>query len=339
MSNTRTPYKQLIEKQKVLIEMGEEYTIKVINGNYELISNMFTHKTFKKSEYSIDELSFIKSVRSYIKRNEIYALPHFQDNQVFPEDIHYVKVTRVPMFQKFDNVCEVDIDQAYWETAYQLGIISDDIYLRGSKGNISKKARLTALGSLAKKVYSYTFKGDKIINSEVDKDPLLENLWFTICKRVSDVMHKVIESLGSDFIFYWVDGIYFNNTPENIGKAMNIFIENGYNSKFKKVNQIYFHEKGFTVNDYGDIKREFTYPNYNKKGKKIDYSENFRLASVANDIIKRGVDMTENLKAEMQRDMEAQGLRPKKETNLKKARKPTKSRVEKIIDKSNTSKK
>ena len=91
MSNTTPHYKQLIEKQKVLIDMGEEYTIKVINGNYELISNMFNHKTFKKSEYSMDELNFIKSVRSYIKREEIYALPHFQDNQVFPEEIHYVR--------------------------------------------------------------------------------------------------------------------------------------------------------------------------------------------------------------------------------------------------------
>ena len=45
-------------------------------------------------------------------------------------------------------------------------------------------------------------------------------------------MHKVIDELKSDFIFYWVDGIYFKNTPENVSKAMNIFIENGYNSKF-----------------------------------------------------------------------------------------------------------
>ena len=284
--------------------MDEEYTIKVVNGNYELISNMFTHKTFKKSEYTMDELKFIKSVRSYIKRNEIYLLPHFQDNQVFPEDVHYVKVARVPMFKKFDNVCEVDIDQAYWETAYQLGIISDDIYVKGAKGNISKKARLTALGSLAKKKYNYIFKGDKLLDTIVEKDPLLENLWFTICKRVSDVMHQVIVELNGEFIFYWVDGIYFKNTKENVAIAMQVFIENGYQSKFKKVNQIYFHEKGFTVNDYGDIKREFTYPNYGKKGVKIDYAENFKLATAANKIISSGTDITERLKAEMKSELD-----------------------------------
>ena len=286
MNNTQDHHKELLEKQKFLIDMNEEYTIKVVNGNYELISKMFTHKTFKKSEYTIDELRFIRSVRSYIKKNEIYLLPQFQDNQVFAEDVHYVKVARVPMFQKFENVCEVDIDQAYWETAYQLGIISDEIYVKGSKGNISKKARLTALGSLAKKKYNYHFKGDKLLDTIIEKEPLLENLWFTICKRVSDVMHDVIAKLNGEFIFYWVDGIYFKNSPENVSAAMNTFIENGYNSKFKRINQIYFHETGFTVNDYGEIVREFSYPSYSEKGAKVDHAENFKLATVANEIIK-----------------------------------------------------
>jgi hypothetical protein len=304
MKNTQAHHKQLLEKQKFLIDMDAEYTIKVVNGNYELISKMFTHKTFKKSEYTIDELRFIKSVRSYVKKNEIYLKPHFQDNQVFSDDVHYVRVARVPRFQKFENVCEVDIDQAYWETAYQLGIIDDELYVRGSKGNISKKARLTALGSLAKKKYNYHFKGDKLLDSIIEKEPLLENLWFTICKRVSDVMHKVISELNGDFIFYWVDGIYFKNTPENVSKAMSIFIENGYNSKFKKINQIYFHETGFTVNDYGDIKREFSYPKYNNKGAKVNHAENFKLATVANNIIKKEIDLVDKLKNDMNKELD-----------------------------------
>ncbi len=304
MKNTQAHHKELLEKQKFLIDMNADYTIKVVNGNYELISEMFAHKTFKKSDYTIDELRFIKSVRLYIKKNEIYLMPQFQDNQVFSTDVHYVRVARVPMFKKFDNVCEVDIDQAYWETAYQLGLIDDAIYVKGSKGNISKKARLTALGSLAKKKYNYHFKGDKLLDTIIEKEPLLENLWFTVCKRVSDVMHNVIAELGSDFIFYWVDGIYFKNTPENVSKAMSVFIDNGYNSKFKKINQIYFHETGFTVNDYGDIKREFSYPKYAEQGAKIDYAENFKLASAANKIINKEIDLVDRLNKDMKIELD-----------------------------------
>jgi len=299
MNNTQAPYQKILEKQKILIAMDEEYTIKVVNGNYELISKLFKQRTFKKSEYTVDELSFIRSVRRHIIKKEVYLEPRFQENQLFGSDVHYVKVARVPLGKTFTNVCEVDIDQAYWETAYQLGIINDSIYVKGSKGNISKKARLTALGSLAKKTYQYKFKGDKLVDTIIDSEPLLENLWFTICKRVSDVMHKVIEGIGKDFIFYWVDGIYFNNTPENVAKAMGLFMDNGYNSKFKKINQISFNERGFIVNDYGEIKREFTYPNYSKKGKKVNNSENFKIAQYANNVINDDIGAVERVQKEV----------------------------------------
>lgn len=308
---------KLWEKQKVLMAMNKEYTIKVVNGNYELISDLFWHKTFKKGDYTMDELKFIKKVRHYVVKNEIYLKPIFIDNQVFVDDVHYVKVARVPIGKTYSNVCEVDIDQAYWETAYQLGIINSAIYTEGSKGNISKKARLTALGSLAKKKYHYKFVGDKVVDTIIEKEPLLENLWFTVCKRVSDVMHKVIFELGSDFIFYWVDGIYFKNTPENVQKAMKVFIDNGYNSKFKRINQIHFHQRGFTVNDYGDIKREFSYPQYNKQGKKINHAESFKLTKLANKVLHTGLDMVDQIKAEM-KEYEANEKSKNKKGNGKK---------------------
>lgn len=291
-------YQELLQKQQLLMEMGKEFTIEVVNGNYTLISDLFQAKTFRKSEYTVDELRFIKEVRRHIIKSEVYLEPRFQNNQVFSEDVHYVRVARVPIGETFKNVCEVDIDQAYWETAFQLGIVPEKLYAKGCKGNISKKCRLTALGSLARKKYKYTYKGDKLIDQVVDREPLLENLWFTICKRVSDVMHEVINTLDKDFIFYWVDGIYMNHTPENVAKTMNIFIERGYQSKFKRINQIHFHEKGFTVNDMGDIRREFAYPSYSKKGNKVDYSENFKLAEFANKVVNSNIDLVDEIKKE-----------------------------------------
>ena len=296
--NISKQYLQLLAKRKVLIDMDEEYTIEVVNGNYQLMSNLFNAKTFKKSEYTVDELRFVKNVRKHIIKNEVYLEERFQENQIFSEDVHYIRVARVPMGKTFTNVCEVDIDQAYWETAFQLGMITEVIYAEGRNGKISKKCRLTALGSLARKKYKYTYKGDKLIDSIVESEPLLENLWFTICKRVSDVMNEVIEAIGKEFIFYWVDGIYMHNTPDNVSKAMNVFLNWGYQSKFKRINQINFHEKGFTVNDYGEIMREFTYPNYSDKGKKIDYAENFKLAAFANKVVNDKIDLVDEIKKE-----------------------------------------
>lgn len=295
MNTRKKDYYQILEQQKVLMDLDKEYVIKVINGNYQLISDLFKHSTYRQGTYTSKELQFIKSVRTHILKNDIHLKEEFQERQLYSDDVHYVKVARVPIGEVFDKVCEVDIDQAYWETAYQLGIVNDTIYSTGCKGVISKKARLTALGSLAKKTYIYKFKGKKVIGKEVEKDPLLENLWFTICKRVSDVMHSVIDSLGKDFIFYWVDGIYFKHTKKNVQIAMNTFIENGYNAKFKKINQIYFHDTGFVVNDYGEIKREFNFPDYSLAKKKTDYSEAFRLSNLANDIINSKIDLLDDI--------------------------------------------
>ena len=194
--------KILLDKAKYLADKGEDYTIKVINGNYELISDLFNHKTINKTSYSPPELQFIRSVKRYIVKNDIHLQPQFE-KQYFAEDVHYIKVAKVPIGKKFDNVYEVDIDEAYWKTAHLLKIIDDDVYKRGQKGNISKQARLTALGTLAKKVYLYKFKGDKLDKVNTESDPLLQNLWFTICKRVSDVMNQCIKKIGKDFIFYW----------------------------------------------------------------------------------------------------------------------------------------
>ena len=85
---------------------------------------------------------------------------------------------------------------------------------------------------------------------------------------------------------------------------MSVFIDNGYNSKFKKINQIYFHETGFTVNDYGDIKREFSYPKYAEQGAKIDYAENFKLASAANKIINKEIDLVDRLNKDMKIELD-----------------------------------
>jgi len=285
----------LLNKAKYLSDKGDEYVIKVINGNYELISDLFKHKTFSKTDYKPKDLNFIKSVKNYIIKNEIYMRPAFE-KQYFASDVHYMRIAKVPIGELFENVFEVDLDEAYWKTAHLLGIINDDIYVKGQKGSISKQVRLTALGSLAKKVYYYQFKGDSLRNIKSESDPLLENLWFTICKRVADVMNDCIKALGKEFIFYWVDGIYIKGKQKNLNTTMRIFRDYGYNVKQKKISQIYFHEKGFTCNDYGTVKREFNYPHYTKdQDKNFTYGESVKLKDLAYKIINQNFDIVDSI--------------------------------------------
>ena len=71
--------KLLLEKAKFLADNNEDYTIKVVNGNYELISNLFNHKTLNKTSYSTPELQFIKSVKHYLDTIKINQVTRILD--------------------------------------------------------------------------------------------------------------------------------------------------------------------------------------------------------------------------------------------------------------------
>ena len=59
-SKRNKQFQQLLQKQQLLMEMGKHFTIEVVNGNYTLLSELFSARTFRKSEYTVDELRFIK---------------------------------------------------------------------------------------------------------------------------------------------------------------------------------------------------------------------------------------------------------------------------------------
>ena len=108
-------------------------------------------------------------------------------------------------------------------------------------------------------------------------------------------MNECILAINKDFIFYWVDGIYMEGGIKSVAKSEEIFTNYGYNVKFKKIKQIYFHEKGFDCNDYGTHVRNFNYPYTTSKGEKmLNYMESLELKKLANDIINKDIDLTKN---------------------------------------------
>jgi hypothetical protein len=322
-ANNKRPLSKLEEKKASLIKkisflsrMDEEYVVKAVNGNYTLESELFKDRTFSLGDYTAADLQFIKSVKRYITTNAIYLLPQFE-KQYFKRDVAYLGVKKTAVGTHYDGLMEVDIDEAYWKTARLLEIIPQEIYEKGQKAAVcpechgdsfeetshackgcgtiapmptSKKTRLTALGTLAKKIKIYRLKGRQLIKESVESDPLLENLWFTICKRIGDIMHEVARSLGDDYIFYWVDGIYMKRTPESVQKAVEIFNHYGYNAKTKPIDSIDFNEDGFVVWDTPKEKREFNYPHYTKDRKR-DFVEAENIKELAQKVFVQNYDV------------------------------------------------
>ena len=74
-----------------------------------------------------------------------------------------------------------------------------------------------------------------------------ENIWFAICHRVSEIMKVLVSDLGGDFLFYWVDGIYFKRTDENIKKVTDFLESCSYECKFEDVSKVEFFDDKFLV--------------------------------------------------------------------------------------------
>lgn len=279
------------KKVKYLQSRGEKFSIEITNSNYKLSSDLWKKSSYKKSSYTPYELHFIKEVRRHVMKNEIYVAPEFEE-QIYRRDIKYIDVKRASLGDVYHKVVEIDLDEAYWRTARVLGIINQEIYDKGKKGKISKQSRLTALGTLAKKTTIMHYEGYKLVKKELRSEPLLENLWYTICKRISDVMTSAQEALGKDFIFYWVDGIYAIDTEKNRKIVADIFTQAGYGVKFQEIPKVEFTDRGWVTQDSEDENdtRFFSYPHY-ATGKKKSYMESINLTDFVSDVISNNRDL------------------------------------------------
>lgn len=224
---------------------------------------------------------FLVIVNVLLKRKVTYD---YVDKIYHKDKVKYIAVRNFEEGEVISDLIEIDINQAYWETAYMMGVISKEIFKKGL--DMDKLVRLAALGSLAKKteVWHYdgkdSFKKEKVIN-----DQSTNNVWFAICQKVGDVMQEALKESGDDFMFYWVDAIFIKNNHSTAAKVTSVFNRNGYETKNKLIDRIEFMNNEFKVYSIrkDDDPRLFSYPNSNKVRAK-DIIENSELIKFADSI-------------------------------------------------------
>ena len=265
------------------------FTVSFTGGKSELSSDLYNSMSLKKN-FDNKEISFMKKVKNHVVKNHISDL--FLGAWYKSKDIRYVDVnSKIKKNTTFENVCCLDVNGAYWQTALLLGVITPELYSDGFK--MSKITRLASLGSLAKKteIYKYDGKNYEFVETVLSLDT--ENIWFAICYKFASIMQEVAKLLGNDFYFYWVDGIYFKNTPENIELVKSMFNEKKYECKHEDVGRIEFLEKEFKVyssNNYSH--KVFAYNIGTKRTKRISYTEQKRLLEYADSIMYKSKSKT-----------------------------------------------
>lgn len=124
----------------------------------------------------------------------------------------------------------VDIKSAYATALIANKLISEKTF--NFLASLSKTDRLAAVGMLAsrKDIFEHDASGECIEHTKQIKDTAN---WFSYCiLEIQKLMEGVRDEIGEDFLFYWVDGIFFK-TKENAEKIMQYLAKKGYKSTFE----------------------------------------------------------------------------------------------------------
>jgi hypothetical protein len=140
-----------------------------------------------------------------------------------------------------DSVLNFDLKSAYATILKNYDFISDETFLHVSK--MKKQERLAAIGMLASKKYIFYFdqKGNLQENFE-KKESEFKNFFYFAVQKTNETMINLVNKFKDEFIFYWVDGIYYKsmdyiyNEIEKIMKENNFLFSHEILSNFKVEN-------------------------------------------------------------------------------------------------------
>ena len=140
-----------------------------------------------------------------------------------------------------DKVYNIDLSSAYVYAIYNCGMITKDTfnYLQ----TLKKGERLPSLVMLASSHTKFLFQGGKCLDYSVHREPTAP-IFYRLIQEVNDIMEECRWILGSDYIFHWVDGIFFRyDTPaKKIKMVEEVLNEIQFPYKYESVEDFSFHK-------------------------------------------------------------------------------------------------
>ena len=135
--------------------------------------------------------------------------------EVSGKPIEYIEPSELKYYQTgfnfdkiyLDEISNVDLKSAYATILLNDGFISEGLYKELHR--IGKNERLAVVGMLAsrKKVFEFNHKG--VIVNYYDIVNPLSNYFYHCVKKTFAVMDNCKHLLGKNYLFSWVDSVYF----------------------------------------------------------------------------------------------------------------------------------
>ena len=133
----------------------------------------------------------------------------------------------------------IDINDCYWQTAYNLGYITQKTYGKGLEQKAWKVGRNASIGSLCKAEMITTYKGGMIMRGDdkklqrkvIHRDERYQHVRHNIIGIVHDMFIDLARQLGEDFFMFLTDCVF--TTIEKKTFVEDFFNQYGYKCKYK----------------------------------------------------------------------------------------------------------
>lgn len=254
MLQLKRTHKQAREIIRRLKKSKSPFTFEIQNDTWKIKTNESVVST-QFSNYSIDDINFIRMLKEYIIKNGTH-LQHKKKHRK-QKPVYYQYSDKLESGMHFEDIVNIDINSAYWETANKLNLMSRELYLKGLQ--LKKQTRLAAIGSLARKKIVYQYDGTKDSFVTEIRNEETEFLWDVISGIVGDLLIKAANISGNDFLFFWVDGIYIKG--KSVNKIASVFEKAGYQYKISQIEFMHIYDNKILIQGKeGDKKNEKPFP-------------------------------------------------------------------------------
>jgi hypothetical protein len=178
-------------------------------------------KLTKKSVFN----TFSK-VKSYIKNSNLEL------DEVPKHLINYYSLSQRCKNNFYsEKVSCIDITSAYPTTAFLSGIIDENLF--NALNEHDKLDRLKILGMLASKKTQLNYINGDLSSYEIIENNYYANYFFYIQYLVGELMQEIEKGIGDNFLFMWVDGVYFTGGIDIENKVISIIEKSGYKWKYE----------------------------------------------------------------------------------------------------------
>lgn len=210
-----------LEKDFVVKKSSSTNQIKY-NGNTEIFSD---------SRFNFNVMHRYNELKSELESN----INFFQNDK----ETGYFNFGKITNNEKVFNI---DLTSAYLTILYNTKKISKELFQKIN--GLKKSDRLKVLGMLAYQPFVFYYEKGKLISNEQIKNKF-RHIFFYCVKQTFELIYKIKNKIGADFVFSWVDGIYFTgeyniNIISDIlkSKKLNFTVERLFNFTSVKADEL-----------------------------------------------------------------------------------------------------